>query len=315
MDAIAKRLPKAFLVKLQKTFPAYWHIIVRGLCEKKPVSFRVNLIKSSKKEIVSALKMRNLKFTQLNFPENSFLFHDNKRLLQQLEIYKEGKIYIQNISSMLPPIVLGPEKHNAIVDMCAAPGSKTTQIAAMLGNQTRILAIEKIKPRFYKLLSNLKLQGADSVEAVLSDAAYYLNKKTTQKFDKILLDAPCSSEGRFNPYNPKSFAYWSERKVKEMRKKQKRLILSACNALQKSGLLLYSTCTFSPEENELVIDWLLNKIDFLKIVPIKINLANIMPALTEYQGKALNPGMKHTVRILPEGPMEGFFMCLLRRVK
>ncbi len=313
MNKLANRLPLSFANKIKEIFPSKWQIIINGLCLKKKTSFRVNRLKSSAREIEERLRALPLKFHKLSYPEDAFVLDVDKRDLQDTDLYKEGKIYIQNISSMLPPLALNLQKGEFILDMCAAPGSKTSQMAGLIGCDGKIIAIEKVKPRFFKLLANLKQQGAQCVEPVLSDAVAFLRRSQNMLFDKILLDAPCSSEGRFSPHSPKSFGYWSEKKVKEMQKKQKRLIKSAIMRLKTGGHLLYSTCTFSPEENELVIDWILKQVDGLIVEKISLPITNAISGLTEYKGRALKQQISRAVRILPNEQMEGFFMCLIRK--
>jgi len=160
---------------------------------------------------------------------------------------------------MLVPLVLNPRSGDRILDLCAAPGAKTAQIAA-LAPQAQIVAFEKSRTRYYKLLNNLKIQGVEGVRVMLYDGIW-VRKKYPEYFDKVLIDAPCSVEGRFFTQNPKSFKYWSKRKVQEMVRTQKQLLHSAFFSLQEEGTLVYSTCSNEPEENEGVIDFLLNKFD------------------------------------------------------
>jgi 16S rRNA C967 or C1407 C5-methylase (RsmB/RsmF family) len=120
-----------------------------------------------------------------------------------------------------------------------------------------IVAIEAVRDRFFKLRAVLALQGAANVRSYCMDGRRFQARDGL--FDKVLVDAPCSAEGRFNRFTPKSFGYWSSRKIKEMAKKQKGLLLNASRCVRSGGILVYATCTFAPEENEAVIDWFLRK--------------------------------------------------------
>jgi len=310
-DAIYK-LPHDFLNRLKRIYPQNYAQIAHTFLSKKPPAFRINHSKIDLTSLRRELINQRIKFKELNFPKGAFLLKSPLRTLQDTSLYKEGKVYVQNLSSMLPVIFLSPEPKDKILDLCAAPGAKTTQILS-LAPDAEITAIEKIRTRYYKLLANLKIQGADSVEVHLLDAVW-VRKKFPDGFDKILADVPCSAEGRFFIQNPKSFKYWKPRKVKEMVHKQKKLLHSAFFALREGGILVYSTCTFSPEENEGVIDWFLNKFKGkVDILPIKIPLANAKDGFTRWEDKKFNAGLHLAKRIIPDDLMEGFFIAKLRK--
>ncbi|MBU1113174.1 MAG: RsmB/NOP family class I SAM-dependent RNA methyltransferase, partial [Candidatus Omnitrophica bacterium] len=212
----------------------------------------------------------------------------------------------------IPVLVLGPQNNQKILDLCAAPGAKTTQIVS-LAPQAQVTAIDKIRTRYYKLLANLKIQGADKVGVFILDSIW-VRKKFPEQFDKILADVPCSAEGRFLVSNPKTFKYWKQRKVKEMAHKQKKLLHSAFFALRQGGELVYSTCTFSPEENEEIIDWFINKFkDRVELLPVKIPLPNVINGLSRFQDKKFSPSLSLTKRIIPTAAMEGFFVAKLKK--
>ena len=233
--------------------------------------------------------------------------------ITETRLYKEGKVYIQSLSSLIPPLLLGPRPGEMICDLCAAPGSKTTQVACTMKNQGTIIAVDNNKKRFYKLRANLSNQGATMVRAYLMDGEA-VGRKYPEKFDRILLDAPCSAEGRFRLSDPKTFCYWSPRKIKEIVRKQRRLLIAAFRALKPGGVLVYSTCTFAPEENEGALNWFVEKVEETILPePIKLPISNITQALSEWKGKSLHASLQHAVRITPSELMEGFFVCRLRK--
>ncbi|HEO63642.1 MAG TPA: RsmB/NOP family class I SAM-dependent RNA methyltransferase, partial [Candidatus Omnitrophica bacterium] len=201
-----------------------------------------------------------------------------------------------------------------VLDLTAAPGSKTTQMAALMNNAGKITAFEKDSVRYQKLLANLRYQGVLNTEAHNIDSLGAW-RDYFEKFDKVLLDAPCSAEGRFHATRAKTYKYWNQVKVKNMAKKQKGLIRTAFSCLKPGGLLVYSTCTFSPEENESVVNYLLRKFPgCCSIEPVRINLRSTMPALSFWNGVSFNPGLKNCIRIIPNGIMEGFFVALIRKM-
>ena len=214
---------------------------------------------------------------------------------------------------MLPPLVLAPQPGDKVCDLTAAPGSKTTQIAAMMNNTGEIVANDRSKIRLGKLVANLKLQGVTNVRTRLS-AGEDLWKKFPEYFDRVLVDAPCSLEGRFEAGNEKSFGDWSLRKVGFLSAIQCHLLRSAVTMTKPGGVIVYSTCTLSPEENEQVIDWLIAKEPGVVVVePIDLPLENLQPGITHWEQKEFSPQVRATIRILPSELLEGFYVAKLRK--
>jgi tRNA (cytosine49-C5)-methyltransferase len=235
------------------------------------------------------------------------------RALQETPCYRDGKIYVQSLSSMIPVLVLGPQPGETILDLTAAPGSKTTQISMMMHDEGKIVANDNHKTRFFRLKANVDQQRATNVELSLHYGEGF-GRKFPERFDRVLLDAPCSAEGRFLATEPKSFGYWKPRKVNEMARKQRKLLFSAIHALKPGGVLVYSTCTFAPEENEALIHWAVEKFKgSLEVSDIRLPLPNRMLGLTAWEGKAFHPTTAKTLRILPDSVMEGFFVAKLTK--
>jgi 16S rRNA (cytosine1407-C5)-methyltransferase len=313
MKEILHKLPSDFLKKIKKIYPQHYQNILNTFLNKKITSFRINYLKVDLPTLRKKLKEERISFKELNFPQGAFLLNSNLRHFQNTQIYQNGLVYIQNVSSMIVPLILEPSNEDKILDLCASPGAKTTQIVS-LSPEAEVVAIEKNRIRYYKLLANLKIQGASSVKTFLLDGIW-VRKKFPEYFDKILLDAPCSCEARFYINNPKSFKYWKEKKVKEMMHKQKKLISSAFYALKEGGILVYSTCTFSPEENEVVIDWFINKFkNKVELLPIEIPLKNVCEGLKKWEDKKFSSSISLTKRVLPNEYFEGFFIAKLRKI-
>jgi len=307
------RLPQDFLQKLKKIYPDSYTRVANTFLTKKETTFRINYLKADLRELRKLLLEQKIKYKELAFPVGAFLLKTPLRQFQKTAVYKDGLVYVQNLSSMLPVLYLEPENRDKILDLCAAPGSKTTQISS-LAPEAEVVAIEKDRIRYYKLLANLEIQGIKKTKVILLDSIW-VRRKFPEYFDKILADMPCSSEGRFLTTNPKSFKYWKQRKVKEMVHKQKKLLHSAFLALNEGGTLVYSTCTFSPEENEGVIDWFINKFkDKLEILPTKLPLKNARSGLLKWEDKKFSPSLRLTKRIVPDGTMEGFFIAKLKKI-
>ena len=277
-------------------------------------AFRVNPLRATVDEVACELRAAGFELRPLSWNPDAFVVpHEQRADLTASAAHAEGRVYVQNPSSMIPPLVLAPEPGDHVLDLTAAPGSKTLQLAAMMGGGERLVAVEKVRGRFFRLRANLAAHGANDVRTVLTDGAGFW-RRNEAAFDRVLLDAPCSSEARFTTRDPRSFRYWSRRKVRDTSRKQKRLLFSAIQCLRPGGTLVYSTCSFSPEENEGVVHKLLRRFaGELHVSPVELPLANVQPGLTTWRGRDLHPDLAGAARILPDGVMEGFFVCCLRR--
>ncbi|MDD4202695.1 MAG: RsmB/NOP family class I SAM-dependent RNA methyltransferase [Candidatus Omnitrophica bacterium] len=309
-------IPQVFLNRLKEIIPSK-HIenVLETFSYDKPCVIRINTIKTSKKEIEKILMIRKVKYRSLDLNDSAILLNNNDDKESFKDLFDEGKLYIQNASSLIPALMLDLNSRQNVLDMCAAPGSKTSQMSALMEDQGNIYAVDAIRSRSYKLRAVLKLMGVTNTRVFCCDARRFISPDI-KEFDRILIDAPCSSEGRFREKYPKTYQYWSERKIKEMVKKQRGILLSASRLLKKDGLMLYSTCSFSPEENEGVIDW------FLKKTNGEFNVETIdkspfphYESLLSWKNKTFNPQVSDALRVLPDGVFEGFFVCLLRKAK
>ena len=167
--------------------------IIDGYNTKRKTTFRVNTLKTTVVEIEEVLNSLKIKYLKCPWNESAFILETGYRL-QDLDIYREGKIYLQSLSSMIPAIIVEPKEKENILDMAAAPGGKTTQMSAISRNKAMITACEKNKIRLKRLKYNLEKQGATKVSVMNKDAR---NLDNFFSFDKILLDAPCSRK-RYN---------------------------------------------------------------------------------------------------------------------
>jgi len=289
---------------------------IRSFYTDKAVTFRINSSLASGQDLNEIFKKYGFHAQAINdFPGCYEIPFSQKSKLTHSEFFEKGHCYIQNLSSMLPALILNPTKTDRVLDIAAAPGSKTTLLANLMENQGWISAVEINKPRFHKLLNNLKQQNILNTHTYLMDGGNVW-KKCPEQFDKILVDAPCSSESRFNLNDPKTYSHWSERKVKEMQKKQLRLLFSAILSCKVSGEIVYSTCSFSVEENEWVINKMLKKFsNKLTILDININVKNTQAGLKTWKSKKFDPQLEKCMRILPTERMEGFFICKLKKTE
>jgi 16S rRNA (cytosine1407-C5)-methyltransferase len=306
-------LPDLFIERLQKTVPSgRWEACLLSFSQQKPAAFRVNVLRATVDEVKSELSSQGIHYVAVKWLAGAFTVPpDQRRKLTDSAAIADGRIYVQSLSSMVAALVLGPRPGEKVLDLAAAPGGKTSQMAAMMQNQGHIAAVEVIRARMFKLRANLQRCGVSNVKTFLTDGRTVGNK-TPERFDRVLLDAPCSSEARFDCREPSTWKRWSLRKIKECARKQRGLLRSAVASLKPKGTLLYCTCSFAPEENEAVVHGALTQLgEAIEIEGIELPLENTQPGITHWEGKDLHPDLARSVRILPDGQMGGFYLCKL----
>lgn len=298
-----QQLPDFFVKKLEQQYG-------NELCEKikesfeksRFTTFRVNTLKSNNEEIEKALKDNSIEFEKASISDNAYIVKNaNEAKIQELEAFKEGKIYLQSLSSMLPPIILEPKENSDILDMAAAPGGKTTQMAAISNNKSHITACERNAIRAEKLKYNIEKQGASCVFCMVKDSREI---DDFFSFDQILLDAPCSGSGTLDLQNEKLNKYFTETLIEKSVKTQKQLLNKAIKILKKGSEMVYSTCSILQEENEDVIQSIL-KTGKVEIVPIEIEKLGNLPVLPT--------SIKGTLCLMPNEYFEGFFVAKLKK--
>jgi len=224
-----------------------------------------------------------------------------------------GKIYVQEAASLIPPIVMDLDTNDFVFDACAAPGSKTTQMAQIMNNKGCIVANDSIIERIKALFFNIESSGVLNTAITLMDMEKPIPEKLYNRFDKILLDAPCSCDGTVRK-DWNALSKWSVGLVKFLSNLQKKIIKNCINMLKKDGILVYSTCTLSPEENEEVVDYALKNFN---IEAEKIDVKNLKKheGITEWEGKNFDESVKKCARIYPQdNDTEGFFVAKLRKI-
>lgn len=309
-------LPTELIEILEKIYSTrQLDTIYRSFYKGRSTSFRVNSLKGSTNEVMEELMSNKIKAVNHPLLKNAFIVKDKKEsALRKLEVYKYGKIYLQNISSMLPPLFLDLREDNVILDMCAAPGGKSLHMADLTNNKATILANDVNEVRRERLNYNIEKQGATSIIAFGSDGCT-IGKRLNRYFDRILLDAPCSGEGIMKIISNNSYSKWNRRKVESLSKLQKKLFDSAYHALKPGGIIVYSTCTLNPFENEEIINYALEKYKDLSLEKIDLNLPNIIRGLTNYDKKSYNEELKKAIRVIPNEYMEGFFIAKILKAE
>lgn len=297
-------IPKFLIEKLEGQYgEELSKKVIEGYSVERKVTFRVNTLKSNKDKVEKVLNENGIVYKKVSFYEDAFIIENvRENKIRELDIYKNGEIYLQSLSSMLPPIILKPKEDLDILDMAAAPGGKTTQIAALVGNKARITAVEMNKIRAEKLKYNLEKQGATCVYVMEQDARRI---DDFFSFDEILLDAPCSGSGTLNIKDSKLEKTFTKELIKKSVKSQTALLRKAINILKKGSEMVYSTCSILQEENENIIENIL-KTNKVEIVDIDFKEISELPKLpTKIEG---------TLCVMPNEEYEGFFVAKLKKL-
>ena len=226
-----------------------------------------------------------------------------------------GYYYIQELASMLPTIALNPKQNESVLDLCASPGSKTTQIAAKMNNAGNLIANEVSLGRIKILASNLERCGVTNTIITRKEGAALCKrfKKNNIKFDKVLIDAPCSGEGTLRS-TPKTYLMWNPKTIKSLSRIQKQLVKNAIEILKPNGTLVYSTCTHAPEENEEIVNYILKNFPEMKIEKINLPIKT-RSGITNWQETKYIEEVKHSCRIYPQdNDTEGFFIAKFKKI-
>jgi NOL1/NOP2/sun family putative RNA methylase len=290
-------------------------------------SIRINTIKISVNDLKKRLE-KTWNLEQIPWCKEGFYIEHIKkerRDIGNLIEHSLGYFYTQEAASMIPPIALEPKENDMVLDMAASPGSKTTQIAALMKNKGILIANDLTTERMKPLSLNIQRCGITNCIITLMQGQWF--KKSNIEFDKILVDAPCSGTGTIRK-SLKTLRIWNPNMVRRLAGTQKQLIETAFNILKQNGTLVYSTCSLEPEENEAVIDFLLNKYDNAKLEEIKLSNAQKSEIsgtnsvgikrsdpILEFEKQKYSEEIKKCLRIWPQdNDTEGFFIAKIKKL-
>ena len=278
--------------------------IAAGMSTERKTSLRVNTLKTTREAVAASLTEAGIAYETAPFSEDAFLLTQAKEKdIWALPMYEKGEVYLQSFSSMLPPLALAPRQGADILDMAAAPGGKTTQIAALTGNRANITACEINNIRAEKMRYNLEKQGASRVNVMVRDAS---TLEDFFRFDQILLDAPCSGSGTILLDKPQTYKAFSEKLVLNSAKIQLKLLKKALTLLKPGNTMVYSTCSILAAENEDIVLRALKGVN-AEVVSAELPGMDQLPLLP-----CRIPG---ALCVRPNENYEGFFLCKIRKLK
>lgn len=257
-------LPIEFEKKMRKLLKEDFEEYEKHLDDPAYYGIRVNTLKISVEEFK---KICPFSLTPVPWTDNGF-YVDREEKPSKHPFYHAGLYYIQEPSAMTPAAYLPVEPGDKVLDLCAAPGGKSTELGARLKGQGVLVSNDVSVSRTKALIRNIEMFGIRN-SVVLCTEAKYMVPSLTGYFDKILVDAPCSGEGMFRKGN-NEIRNWEQKGSEPYAKLQREIVDDAIKLLKPGGMMLYSTCTFSPEENEQVIEYLLENNEDLSVVPMKM---------------------------------------------
>ena len=274
-------------------------------------SIRVNTLKISTLQLKKRLEQKGFELEPIKWVPYGFKVIKETYNLGSSHEFLQGYYYLQNVASMVSVIILDPKPNDTVIDMCAAPGSKATHIAQLMKNEGTLILIDKNKNRIPALETNLRRMGI--INSIVLNMDSINLSKLNVKADKILLDAPCTGEGLIKQDSSRK----KNRRMKDIEKMasiQKKLLKAGLNALKLGGKLLYCTCSIAPEENELVIHNVLNKLNNFTIIEISENYG--VRGLINVFGTRLIDDLKFSQRLYPHiHDTIGFYFCLLKKLE
>ena len=278
--------------------------IAQGYAAQRVVTLRANPLKTDAQTVRERLAAQDIETSPVPWYADAMIVRGAREdALTGLDLYERGEIYLQSLSSMIPPLLLGAKPGENVLDMAAAPGGKTTQIAALTGNQAMVTACEMNKIRAERLHYNVQRQGATRVTVMNIDSR---NLDDLFSFDRILLDAPCSGSGTVQLGSPRSKGQFSREFLSRTTKQQEALLHKALRLLRPGCEMIYSTCSVLTQENEEIVSRVLRKTG-AQIVPLELAAFDSVPRLP-----VSIPG---TLCVAPDELHEGFFVAKIRRMK
>lgn len=311
-------LPDRFRARLAEIVPAARLAgVLASFGAAKRATLRVNTLRAAEADVLAELAALGVTTERV-----VGLSHVHRvapaahGMLVRSAAFTSGRLYVQNIASLLAAPALEPAPGMAVLDLCAAPGGKTLHLAALMNNVGTLSAVESSRPRFFRLQHTLRLHGVTCARTYLKDGRG-IGRLCPAQFDRVLVDAPCSGEAQLRAGGPDDLPNWSPRKIAQCAGKQRALLAAAVAACKPGGVVLYCTCSTAPEENEAVLaDTLARFADEIVVEPVvlpEVAAPAAVPALPAWRGREFPQALAAAVRILPDDWFDAFFLCRLRK--
>ena len=311
-DAAARAresLPERFLARVDAEFDTTTtERVLAAMAMPSPRGVRLNGLRAEPEATRNRLQADGFTFTDVPWCENAIVFdHEDIPRLLEHPLWQSGAFYVQALPSIAASVILDPQPNERILDLCAAPGGKTAHIAAIMNNTGSIVATDRSRSRCHRMRALLKMLGA-TAHVRTGDGTQH-GHHAPMAFDRVLVDAPCSGEGRFTLDKEASYSDWTPNKTRRLASLQKALLHSAIHAVRPGGVVVYSTCTYGKSENEAVIERALKRYGE---GPTGVELeafAQAIPGETNGIFRSIPDPMGDVVA----QAMEGFFIAKLRR--
>ena len=315
INYVTELFPTELKRRWQKLFGKEYRIILDYCFKALPKTLRANTVKANVQKFKKFAKKQGWKLKTLDFSNIAFRLHPNLRPhFSEIPEHQKGLFYVQDFASMIPAIILDPKSEEKVLDIAAAPGSKTTQIAQLMKNKGYILANDISIERLDVVKKSCKRLGIKIVKISLGDGVK-LGEKYKEVFDKVLVDAPCTNEGILG-YKVHKFFEWNLLLLYRITKVQKDLLESGFKALKVGGTLVYSTCSYAPEENEQVVDFLLKKYPNSDVKIIKLKGVKTRSGLTKWEHLEFDQRLMQTARVFPQDNNSiGFYVAKIIKKK
>lgn len=311
---MAVDLPSEFVARLHQLLsPDLVAHTLATFAAARPVAWRINTLRAEPLAVRRQLASEGIRCLPGWNETSSWAGPDDRERVVRHPLASSGEIYIHGLSSQLASLLVDPQPGETILDLAAAPGGKTSHLAALMQNRGELCAVEPIRKRFFRLRANLERLGVSNARTFLADGRG-VGHKVPGKFDRVLLDAPCSAEGRFRIGEPETHRTWSLRKIRECQRKQWGLLRSAFDATRPGGTILYCTCSFAPEENEAVVAHLLSAFPRqAEVLPIEISGAVALPGITTFGSETWPADVSRARRLIPGKGHDAFFYARIEK--
>ena len=300
-------LPQSFLDSMKEILGEDYEAVLAGFDGQRQYGLRVNTLKMNLEEFE---RIAPFHLKKVPWISNGY-FYEAEDVPAKHPFYSAGLYYLQEPSAMTPASRLKVQPGERVLDLCAAPGGKATELGAALQGEGLLVANDINTARARALLRNLELFGISN-SFVTNEPPHVLAERFPEFFHKIMVDAPCSGEGMFRK-NPAVVDSWQEKGPEYFSKLQREIIVQAADMLLPGGMMFYSTCTFSPLENEKTITHLLKERSDMEVIPME-DYEGFAEGLTSYRGEVFDESCRLCRRIWPHKMSgEGHFMALLHK--